>query len=377
MHAHQQVIPVQVAYEDELRGVFDATDRLTVGIEEEVILVDSRSGCPAPVAEEVVVGAHDPAIKSELPSCQVELVTRPHRTVEGAIRELTEARLMLAAACGSSVEPIAAAVHPWTPSVPLNRSERHRRIEREFGEVARRQLVGSLQVHVAVGSADATLAVHDALRGRLPDIAALAASAPFHEGRDVGLASVRPLICGQLPRQGVPPAIGSWSRFAAEMSWGGFDGPAADPRMWWWELRPHLLHGTLEVRVPDVQASLGAAEAVVRTVHALVGHLLERHEAGQVLDVPETWRIEENRWRALRDGVHGELLDLVTGEPVLTRRRLAQLLDTIEPHAGDGGLDGARALLSGNGADDLRAVGVTGSVRLLADAFPPEGGSDA
>lgn len=361
--------------ESALRDVFDANEPLTVGIEEEVILVERESRCPAPVAERVVAAADHPSVKSELPACQVELVTEPHAGVEAAMAELGAARRLLVEACGGPggpIEPMAAAVHPWAPTGPLGTSARHHEIEAEFGEIAHRQLVGSLQVHVAVGSADATIAVYDALRGYLPELAALAASAPFHEGRDLGLASVRPIICGQLPRQGVPPALGSWEHFAGELAWGAAGGAVTEPRRWWWELRPHVVHGTLEVRVPDVQASIADADAVVRTVHALVAHLLDRHEAGDELEVAETWRIEENRWRALRDGVHGELLDLTTGAPLPTPVRLHRMLDAIEPHSRVGSLDGARALVRSNGADRLREVGVAGAPELLVTTFPPE-----
>jgi len=264
---------------------------------------------------------------------------------------------------------MAAAVHPTAPPVTaLARTSRHLELAEEYGEVAERQLVGALQVHVAVGSADGTLAVYNALRGYLPELAALAASAPFHEGRDTGLASIRPLIAGQLPRQGVPPVIATWGDFAEDLQWGARSGTVSEPRRWWWELRPHVLHGTIEVRVPDAQASMAAVEGIVTIIHALVTHLSETHRAGRSLPAPATWRIAENRWSALRDGVHGTLWDLVTGEPRGTRRRLHDLLDVLEPHSVDG-LDAARCLAERNGADQLRAAGIERAAPWLVEAF--------
>src|SRR5213075_2861884 len=134
-----------------------------------------------------------------------------------------------------------------------------------------------LQVHVAPGDAERTLAVYNALRGHLPELAALAANAPFHAGRDTGFASVRPLIGGLLPRQGVPPAIPSWEAFAETLRWGRVAGAVPEPRRWWWELRPHLAFGTLELRVPDAQTTVADAAAVAAFVHALVARLGERH----------------------------------------------------------------------------------------------------
>ncbi|HEX2576879.1 MAG TPA: YbdK family carboxylate-amine ligase [Aquihabitans sp.] len=370
--------PVEVAPDEHaldaraVRAAFDANEALTVGLEEEVLLVDPATYEPVPAAERVVAAAGgDERVKLELPACQVELLTRPHRHVADAVAELAGARrALLDAAAGLGV-PAAAAVHPTAPPVSaVTASERGRALHEEYREVAGRQLVGALQVHVAVGTADATLAVYNALRGHLPELAALAAAAPFHEGRDTGLASVRPVISGQLPRQGVPPAIASWDAFVADLAWGRTSGTVCEPRRWWWELRPHVVHGTLEVRVPDVQPTVAATTAVAGVVHALVCHLAERHHEGRDLGCPATWRIAENRWAALRDGVHGRLADLETGESVPTERRLHRLLDEVEAHA-PGGLDDARRLVARNTADELRAAGLGGATAWLASVFAP------
>ena len=148
--------------------------------------------------------------------------------------------------------------------------------------MARRQLVCALQVHVAVGGADRTLAVYNALREHLPELAALAANAPFHAGADTGLASIRPKISEGLPRQGIPPAFASWDELAAELRWGTTAGALPELALWWWELRPHLSHGTLELRVPDAQTTVAEAAAVAAVAHALVVRLAERHDAGEL-----------------------------------------------------------------------------------------------
>ena len=145
--------------------------------------------------------------------------------------------------------------------------------------MARRQLVCALQVHVAVGGADRTLAVYNALREHLPELAALAANAPFHAGADTGLASIRPKISEGLPRQGIPPAFASWEELAAELRWGRTAGALPELALWWWELRPHLSHGTLELRVPDAQTTIAEAAAVAAVGQALVVRLAERHDA--------------------------------------------------------------------------------------------------
>ena len=365
-----QDVTVTILDEAAIRAVFERQRPLTIGIEEEVLLLDPVSLLPVPAADDVVALAGEQSrIKRELPACQVELVTAVHGDAASAVEDLRRARAELLAICEGEVAVAAAAVHPTAAAEAITAlGGRHGEIEATYGMVARRQLVGALQVHVALGSADRTLRVYNALRSHLPLLAALAASAPFHEGRDTGLASVRPLIAGQLPRQGVPPRLESWSAFAADMAWGARSGVVSEPRRWWWELRPHVVHGTIEVRVPDVQADPLAMTAVVRTVHALVAHLAAQDEAERLVEAAPTWRIAENRWAALRDGIHGTQHDLVSGASTPTARRLHELLDSIEPCA-PGGLDVARALVERNGADCLRDVGLDGASRWLVDSY--------
>jgi carboxylate-amine ligase len=173
-----------------------------------------------------------------------------------------------------------------------------------------------------------------------------------------------------LPRQGVPPALATWEDYAAALAW------AEDPGRWWWELRPHPLHGTLELRVPDTQATVAEAAAVAAVAQALVVLLADRHDAGGPLPVHDTWRIEENRWSACRHGVEGELRDLSTGERVPTRARLHALLDELEPVAerlgSAGELAVARRLVERNGAIALRAAAggdVHAATRWLMERF--------
>lgn len=356
-----------------VRSIFDSAPELTIGIEEEVLLLDPATHRLRPEAAAVTARAADPAIKAELPASQVELVTRPHPDLDGSLDDLRRARRRLVEVCGDEIRPAAAAVHPFESIGAVSEAAHHRVVVDRHGEIARRQIVGALQIHVAVGSADRSLAVYNALRSHLPDLAALGAAAPFHEGRDVGLASVRPLVAGQLPRQGIPPAFTDWDHFAAEMAWGRAAGALPSFGSWWWELRPHVGFGTLEIRVPDAQPSLDAVDAVVRVAYGLVADLADRHRGGRPLPLAPTWRIEENRWRALRDGVHGELLDLDTGDVVPTARRLHRLFDRIEEHV-PGGLDSARRLVARPTVDQLRRVGCEGASAYLADRFPPDAG---
>ena len=363
-----------------LRRRFDDAGGLTVGVEEETMLLAPGSDDLAPVAAAVLERlAGDARFKPELPAAQLEISTAPAASAGAAAAQLAAARRDLAAAADGLARPAVAGVHPTAAAEGvLSDGARYELLRGQYPTIARRQLVAALQVHVAVGGAERTLAVHDALRSYLPELAALAANAPFHGGRDTGLASIRPTISAQLPRQGVPPALESWERFAAELRWGAAAGGVPQPRMWWWELRPHPAFGTLELRVPDAQTTVAEGAGVIAFAQALVATLADRFDAGEPLPVAPTWRIEENRWAALRDGLDATFADLGTAEPVPARERLAALIDAVAPAAARLGasaeLEQARLLLrEGGGAARQRAAaerrGVAGVAGWLAERF--------
>jgi carboxylate-amine ligase len=364
-----------------LRAPFERHTASTIGLEEELMLLDPDTLALAPRAPEALEAvAGDARFKLEMPAAQFELLTPPCATVADAAAELAAARRDLAAALAGRLRLAAAGTHPFSSGRgPLNRLERYAAIEAEYGEVAHRQLVFGLHVHVAVPGADRALAVYNALRSHLPDIAALAANAPFYEGRDTGMASVRPKLSELLPRQGVPPAIASWDAFAQALRWGAASGRVPEPARWWWELRLHPVYGTLEVRVPDAQAEAADAAAVGALVHALVARLAARHDAGEPLPAAPTWRIAENRWSACRFGLDARLADLETGELQPARERLAELIEDVEGEGRRLGCAGelrrARSLAEANGAVRQRALaaehGLEGLVARLADAFAP------
>ena len=365
----------------DLRSAFEAPEPLTLGLEEELMLLDAETLDLLPRAAEVVDAAADERFALELPAAQLELRLAPARTVGEAVAALARGRRDLTAAAAPIGRLAAAGVHPFADAlVRLSEDERSVWVEAEYGSIARRQLVCALQVHVAIGTAGGSLAVYNGLRCWLPLVAALAANAPIHAGRDTGMASIRPKIAEQLPRQGMPPAIASWDAFADALAWGAASGAVPDPRRWWWELRPHPAFGTLEVRVPDAQSTVADAAAVIALVHSLVAWLAARHEAGEPLETADTWRLEENRWSAARRGMDAALADLRTGERVPARERLAALLSELAPVAARLGCAAELAtvdrLAARGGASRQREVAAEGGPRAvaawLADVYEPE-----
>src|SRR4029079_17477795 len=146
--------------------------------------------------------------KLELPAAQLEQMTTPCGCVGDVVEQLFALRKRLNAALAGEAVPVAAGAHAFASALgQLNSGDRYARIEREYGVAIRAQLICGLHIHVALAGAARVLAVYNALRSYLPELAALGATAPLYQGQDTGMASVRPLVAGLLPRQGVPPAF--------------------------------------------------------------------------------------------------------------------------------------------------------------------------
>ncbi len=355
-----------------LREAFERARPYTVGIEDEVMLLDPETLELAPVAPELLrrIG-DDERFKLELPASQLEILAPVSTDVSVVGAGLLDARQAAVAAADGLAVLASAGVHPFSSGVgELNRLDRYRQTLEEYGTVAARQLVCALQVHVAVGGAERALAVYNAARSYLPLLAALAANAPLYEGCDTGLASVRPKLSGLLPRQGVPPAIASWESLADAFRWGAAAGTFPEPRTWWWELRPHPRYGTLEFRVPDGQSTVDDAMAIAAVAQALVVSLAECHDAGERLEPAPSWRIEENRWSACRHGAAGTMADLRTGAPSSTSELLHGLIERLEPYAARLGataaVQHARELIDESGAVAQRRIFIASGPRAVA-----------
>jgi glutamate---cysteine ligase / carboxylate-amine ligase len=359
--------------EHDLRAPFDAQHTMSVGLEEELMLLDPETLDLRPCAPEVLARlAGDARFKAEMPAAQLEIAAPPAATVAEAAAGLLGARQVLAEAAEGLARVAGAGVHPFAAGEGvLNGGERYAAIAQEYGTIARRQLVFGLHVHVAVPGADRALAVYNALREELPALAALGAAAPYYEGADTGLASARPKICDLLPRQGVPPAVPTWAALAEAFAWGRASGRFTDPGQWWWEARLHPALGTVEVRVPDAQATVADGAAIAAVVHALVATLAARHDAGESLGAAPTWKIGENRWSACRHGVAGTWIDARTGAAEPMADHLHGLLEALCPAARDLGcateLAHARDLIERPRVERARAVAREAGAPALAE----------
>ena len=362
------------------RKQFDAGRDFTLGLEEELLLLDPATLAPLAEGPAAVqrLGAPDRRYRTELPAAQIEQVTAVCESLDEAVQALLAGRREMAAGLEDFARLAGSATHPtaWVVSALVG-SPRYAPIIAEYGPIAQLELVQGFHVHVGVAGAERALAIVNALRSFLPEIAALAGNGPFLAGVDTGLASVRPKVAELLPRQGVPPVVESFEYLEELTRWGAASATVPDATHLWWEVRLHPSHPTVEVRCPDQQITVRDSGAVAAFVLGLVAWLAERFDAGEALPVHDTVRIAENRWRALRHGLAGTLLDLDSGEPVPTRELVLSRADEVSAAAARAGaaeqLGWARELATCNGSERQRSVaasrGVDAVIGFLADAF--------
>ncbi len=358
------------------RDTFERGGIFTVGLEEEMILVDEATLLPSDVVEGALIRLEDDRFTCELRSAQLEVRTPAAVTVADACRDLRTTRALAADRLAGYARVVAAGLHPTsTLPVEITARDRYRAVAAQCPWAVREGLPCGLHVHVAVRGAVRALAVFNAARSFLPQLAALAANSPFLGGRETGLASTRLKLNEAFPRAGVPPAFSTWDEYGDFVSWGTAGGAFFDQGCLWWDLRLHPLHGTLEFRFADAQSRVADTGAIAAVCQALVASLAARHDAGEDLPIHPTHRIAENRWLAIRDGLDGTQVDLDTGVAGGTRTTLGSLLASLEPAAEALGaraeLLAAWTLLGENGAERQRRlageVGLEGLVGRLAD----------
>jgi carboxylate-amine ligase len=246
---------------------------LSVGLEEELILVDAHSLLPVDAVESVLarVERGDRCFAADLRACQVELRTPARLTAADAGRELASARRRLFALLPDHLRLLAVGTHPLVAApVAVADRDRYHGIAREGSWGVRRGQPSGLHVHIGASDPDEALAVYNAARSYLPELIALTANSPFFEGTDSGLASTRLKLTEELPRAGIPPAFASWQSLAEFVLWARTGNSATDLSYLWWDLRPRPEFGTLEFRVADTQLNPADSAAFAAVCQALV-----------------------------------------------------------------------------------------------------------
>jgi carboxylate-amine ligase len=304
---------------DAAREVFETSQDLTVGIEEEWALVDPQTLELVPRFELLRdAAASDPvladAVAGELISSEIEIRSgRGEDIAHARALQLQARRRLFALADAHGVALGATGTHPLSDyrKQHIIDTEHYHRVEDGLKYVAWRNNTFALQVHVGVRGADRAIKACDRLRPVLPLLLAISANSPFIDGRDSGLHSGRSqLFTKSFPRCGVPDVFGGWDAWRDYVDLLLRTNSIVEFTQLWWSVRAHHSFGTIEVRVCDAQTTGPEADGLAELIVACVAQALREIDAGETPpDIPARL-IEENMWRAIRHGQDGRLLDL-------------------------------------------------------------------
>lgn len=352
----------------------------TVGVEEELLLVDPETREASPRSQQVLkyavehglAGAED--LEQELYRHQLETRTSPTTDLAALRADILRGRRAAAqAADGAGLLTAAVGAIPLGPDEPrTTRDDRYLAMVDTFGEVARPGGTCGMHVHVQVDSDEEGVRVIDALTPWLPVVLAVSANSPFYEGRDTRYASWRAQVWAQWPSAGPTESFGSVDAYREVGRRLIASGAARDEGMLYFDARLARSYPTVEVRISDVCTDPDDAVLIAALTRALVEHSATATGA----DLPAPWRVELLRaaqWRAARYGLGDRLLDPLTGELAPARAVLETLVRTVDGQLAESGdLDlvaaGVARVLSDNGSVRQRAVHERhGSVRDVVD----------
>lgn len=303
---------------EDVGRVFEESEDLTVGIEEEFQILDGSTLGMSSRFDDLKTEADSrfgaPLVMGELIQSEAEINSAPSQTFADAAEDIRRRREVLTESARSlGLQLCATGLHPfsrWQDQQFID-TPHYRKVVDTLRYVAWTNNTFGMHVHVGVHGADRAIALCDAYRSFLPPLLALSASSPFLEGMKTGLHSTRAQVfIRSFPRCGVPDAYGDWRTYADYAQFLYDTGCVTEPTQIWWTVRTHHTYGTLEIRIADAQPRWEDSMAVAGLTLALTGALMERYDRQGALPVHEGRFIEENRWRALRDGLDGRLIDL-------------------------------------------------------------------
>ncbi len=299
-----------------LRESADATATspdLTLGVEEELHVVDLSTRELVPRAPEVLDRLPAASFSAELHRSVVETNTAVSRTLDG-LRDgiVTLRREAIGVAESLGLGLVAAGTVPLVDleSLPVTPTSRYRRMLDDYQILAREQLICGAQVHVGIPDRDEAVSVSQRLASALPVLLALSGSSPYWMGEDSGYASVRSLVWLRWPTAGDPGVLKSAAEYDALVADLLASGTITDPKMVYFDVRPSAHLPTVELRVTDSSPDVDTVVLLAGLFRGLVLRARQEYRAGLPLNPAWAPLHRAAMWRAARSGLEGDLLDL-------------------------------------------------------------------
>ncbi len=305
---------------------------LTIGIEEEYQIIDPetrelRSYITEILQEDSMLLGE---VKPELHQSMVEVGTRVCRSPAEAREELVRLRrLVMDLADRKGLVIAAAGTHPfskwWDQQItPL---ERYVGVKEDLQDLAQRLLIFGTHVHIGIEDRDFLIDAMNGCRYFLPHVLALSTSSPFWFGRNSGLKSYRSVVFRNFPRTGIPRTMSSWGEFEWLVNTFVRTNSIPDASKIWWDVRPSWNFPTLEFRICDICTRVDEAVCIAAIFQAIVFKLWKLRRDNITYRSYPVGFIEENKWRAIRYGLDGKLVDFGKGEEFPARDLIRELIE--------------------------------------------------
>jgi carboxylate-amine ligase len=311
-------------------------DQFTLGIEEEFQIVDPQTReLRSHVSEfldegKMLLGEQ---IKPEMIQSMVEVGTGICRNIQEARADITRLRAIVSKlARNKGLEIIAASTHPisqWKEQQIYDDPHYALLIE-ELQMVARSLLIFGLHVHVGVADRERQIHIMNASRYFLPHVLALTTSSPFWLGINTGLKSYRSEVFKKFPRTDIPDHFDSYQSFQRYVELLLKTNSISNPKKIWWDIRPHPVFPTLEFRICDIPTRVDDTIAIAALFQAIVAKLTKLIEKNLGFRLYRRMLIQENKWRAVRYGLEGKLIDFGKQKEVPVRDLILELLEFVD-----------------------------------------------
>lgn len=322
---------------------------LTLGIEEEYQIIHPETRDLHSYVQEFLEQGRqvfpEGQLKPEFLQSQVEVGSYVCRNVQELRREIIRLRSNIGKlAYDNDLRIVAASTHPfaaWSDQ-DVTAGVRYRKLLDRLQGVAEQLLIFGMHIHIGFGEStvqqDLMIEIMNQLRYFLPHILALSTSSPFWQGKNTGLKSYRSVVFEMLPRTGIPQSFSSFSEFQEYIDLLGRVGSISeedngfkpDPTKIWWDVRPHLKFGTLEIRIADICTKVDEAVCLAALIQALAAKLIKLRQQNQSWRTYRQHHIVENKWRAMRYGIEGKLIDFGKMEEVPMRFLAVELMELVD-----------------------------------------------
>jgi len=311
-------------------------DQYTLGIEEEFQIVDPvtrelRSHVSEILDEgRMLLGEQ---IKPEMIQSQIEVGTGVCKNIQEARADITNLRSIISSlAQKNNLKIVAASTHPisrWQDQKIFD-DDRYELLVQELQTVARSLLIFGVHVHVGIADRERQIHILNASRYFLPHVLALSTSSPFWMGHNTGLKSYRSEIFKQFPRTDIPDHFDSYQGFQRYVDLLIKTGCINDGKKIWWDCRPHPFFPTLEFRICDIPTRVDDTIAIAALFQAIVAKLDRLIEKNLGFRLYRRMLIQENKWRAVRYGLDGKMIDFGKQKEVPVKDLILELLDFVD-----------------------------------------------